>query len=257
MQQLNTEILEATLRNGVFNKGKAIVLFSGGLDSTTVLYKALSDGYDVYPISFNYKQRHAIELQFAAKTLEKIGIDLGVNLKKRWKVFNLDFSGIEHSALIDLSMSIPKDRPIDDMDKGVPSSYVPMRNTIFLAYAAAYADTIFASHIFIGVNCLDYSGYPDCRPEFIKSILKTLTLGSRYADDEKGRDAFCIHAPLMELNKAQIIKLGISLGVDYSLTWSCYDPKITQGQIVPCKVCDSCILRMNGFRESNIGLAYI
>jgi 7-cyano-7-deazaguanine synthase len=229
-------------------KSKAIVMLSGGLDSTTTIYIALDEQFDVYPVSFNYKQRHSIELQFAAKMLEKLDKMRGLDLKNRWKVFNLDFSQIQASALVNLSLEVPKNREEEEMGKDIPISYVPLRNTIFLSYAAAYAESIGALHIFAGMNCQDYSGYPDCRPEYISQVEKAITMGSRYVDDTTKK--FCIHTPLMNLNKGQIIQKGVMLGVDYNLTWSCYDPQISNGRIVPCQECDSCKLRLKGFEDA-------
>lgn len=219
------------------------MLCSGGLDSTTVLYYAMNEGYDVFPVSFDYKQRHAVELTFVRKTLEKLG------LADRWTVFHLDFSQIGNSALTDLSLDVPEGRSPQEMEQSIPISYVPLRNTFFLTYTAAYAETRDIQDIFIGVNVLDYSGYPDCRPAYIQSIEQTLSLGSRYVDDPGKK--FKIHTPLINKTKAEIIKLGSSLGVDYELTWSCYNPKVVEGRIEPCGECDSCILRAKGFNEAS------
>ncbi len=229
-------------------KKKAIVLFSGGLDSTTTLYIAMSESFDVYPISFDYKQRHAIELQFAAMTLSKIKDDYDFDLASRWKIIRLDFSQVMGSALVDKSMQVPKNRDESKMSEEIPVSYVPLRNTIFLAYAASYAESIGARDIFAGMNCQDYSGYPDCRPKFVDAMERSITLGSKLADmsDEK----FKIHTPLMNMNKKQIIEEGTKLGVDYNFTWSCYDPRVASGRIEPCDTCDSCILRRKGFDDS-------
>lgn len=218
---------------------RAVVLYSGGLDSTTVLHMAMDNGYDPYPISFDYKQRHAVELTFAKKCLEKLGL-LG-----RWKVFKLDFSKVKSSALTDSSMEIPKGRHPGEMGDAIPVSYVPLRNTIFLSYAAAYAESLGINHVFIGVNCLDYSGYPDCRPEFIETIEKALSLGSRHADNPGS--SFHLHAPLLHLTKSEIIRKGRELGVNYDLTWSCYDPVVEDGMVKPCGACDSCVLRHEAF----------
>ena len=219
------------------------MLCSGGLDSTTVLYYAMNEGYDVFPVSFDYKQRHAVELTFVRKTLEKLG------LVDRWTVFHLDFSQIGNSALTDLSLRVPEGRSPEEMEQSIPISYVPLRNTFFLTYVAAFAETRDIQDIFIGVNVLDYSGYPDCRPAYIQSIEQTLNLGSRYVDDPAKK--FTIHTPLINKTKAEIIKLGRSLGVDYNLTWSCYNPKVVDGRIEPCGECDSCILRAKGFDEAS------
>jgi 7-cyano-7-deazaguanine synthase len=222
------------------NKKKAIVLCSGGLDSTTILYHAIHEGYDVYPISFNYQQRHIVELSFVRKTLEKLGL-LG-----KWKVFNLDFSQIRASALTDGELAVPGGRRPEEME-GIPITYVPLRNTIFLSYAAAYAEALDIQDIFIAVNAIDYSGYPDCRPEYIESMERTINKGSRYVDDASKK--YKIHVPLIEKTKGEIITIGLELGVDYDLTWSCYDPEIQDGGILPCGKCDSCILRKKGFEE--------
>ncbi|NMC08480.1 MAG: 7-cyano-7-deazaguanine synthase QueC [Candidatus Lokiarchaeota archaeon] len=223
-------------------KRKAVVLCSGGLDSTTVLYHAIHEGYDVYPVSFNYKQRHVVELSFVRRTLEKLGIE------GRWTVFNLDFSQIGASALVDMKIGVPQGRSPAEMETSIPVSYVPLRNTVFLTYAAALAESNGIEDIFIGVNVLDYSGYPDCRPKYIESIEHTLNLGSRYVDDPARK--FKIHVPLINKTKAEIIKMGQALGVDYNLTWSCYSPRVDAGRIEPCGTCDSCILRAKGFDEA-------
>ena len=208
-----------------------------------MLYYAINEGYDVFPVSFEYKQRHSVELTFVRKTLEKL------YLVDRWMVFHLDFSQIGNSALTDLSLDVPEGRSPEEMEQSIPISYVPLRNTFFLTYAAAYAETRDIQDIFIGVNVLDYSGYPDCRPAYIQSIEQTLSLGSRYVDDPGKK--FTIHTPLINKSKAEIIALGRSLGVDYSLTWSCYNPKVVDGRIEPCGECDSCILRAKGFDETS------
>ena len=222
---------------------KAVVLCSGGLDSTTVLHVALDEGYEVYPISFNYKQRHSIELSFVKQTLTNLGL-LG-----RWKIFELDFTQIQASALTNHALDLPKNRAPEEMDGEIPISYVPLRNTIFLSYAAAYAEANGVQDIFIGVNVLDYSGYPDCRPEYIRSIEEALSRGSRYVDDAE--KSFKIHTPLINKTKKEIIELGMKLGVAYDLTWSCYNPKVANERIIPCEECDSCILRAKGFAEFN------
>jgi 7-cyano-7-deazaguanine synthase len=221
---------------------KAVVLCSGGLDSTTVLYFAIDQGFDVYPVSFNYRQRHVVELTFVKQTLEKLG------LASRWAVFNLDFSQVKASALTDMAISVPESRSPDEMGAAIPVTYVPLRNTIFLSYAAAYAEANDISDIFIGVNVLDYSGYPDCRPAYIKAMEETISLGSKYVDDPDRR-RFTIHTPLIDKTKKEIIALGRNLGVDYALTWSCYNPRVEGGRIEPCGTCDSCILRQKGFDE--------
>ncbi len=223
---------------------KAVVLCSGGLDSTTVLHVAINEGFSVHPVSFNYKQRHSVELSFVKMTLVKLG------LLDRWVVFNLDFSAIRASALVDHSIRLPENRKPTEMEQGIPVSYVPLRNTIFLSYAAAYAEAHDIEDIFIGVNVLDYSGYPDCRPGYISAIQAALTAGSKYVDQSSKK--FTIHTPLINKSKKEIIALGKQLGVDYTLTWSCYDPSVSDGRIEPCGKCDSCILRAKGFAELGI-----
>ncbi|MBN2152334.1 MAG: 7-cyano-7-deazaguanine synthase QueC [Candidatus Lokiarchaeota archaeon] len=223
-------------------KPKALVLCSGGLDSTTVLYHAIREGYDVYAVSFNYKQRHAIELAFVRRTLEKLG------LVDKWTVFDLDFTQIGASALTDASLPVPQGRSTAEMEGSIPISYVPLRNTIFLTYAAALAESKGIQDIFVGVNVLDYSGYPDCRPAYIESIEQTLNLGSRYVDDPTRK--FKVHVPLINKTKAQIIEMGRALGVDYDLTWSCYNPRVAGGRVEACGTCDSCTLRAKGFAEA-------
>ncbi|MEX2755175.1 MAG: 7-cyano-7-deazaguanine synthase, partial [Candidatus Sigynarchaeota archaeon] len=174
--------------------------------------------------------------------LEKLG------LVDKWTVFNLDFSQIGASALVDTSLLVPQGRTAEEMASAIPISYVPLRNTIFLSYAAALAESKDIQDIFIGVNVLDYSGYPDCRPKYIESIEQTLNLGSKYVDDPAKK--FKIHVPLINKTKAQIIEMGKALGVDYDLTWSCYNPRVAGGKIEPCGTCDSCILRSKGFSEA-------
>jgi 7-cyano-7-deazaguanine synthase len=225
-------------------KRKAVVLCSGGLDSTTVLYHTIHEGFEVYPVSFNYKQRHIVELAFLRQTLEKLGI------VDRWTTFNIDFSQIGASALTNPALAVPQGRSTAEMEKSIPISYVPLRNTVFLTYAAALAESKDIQDIFIGVNVLDYSGYPDCRPKYIESVEQTLNLGSRYVDDPSKK--FKIHVPLINKTKAEIIKMGQALGVDYSLTWSCYNPRVAGGKIEACGTCDSCILRAKGFDEARV-----
>lgn len=215
---------------------KAVVLLSGGLDSTTVLAIAKSEGYKVYALSFRYGQRHDIELEKA----EKIAAHFGV---VDHAVISIDLRRIGGSALTS-DIAVPKERSISEMEQNIPVTYVPARNTIFLSFALGWAEVLGVSDIFIGVNALDYSGYPDCRPEYIAAFERLANLATS-AGVEK-RLSFHIHTPLIQLTKAEIIKLGISLSVDYSLTHSCYDP--IEGNA--CGRCDSCLLRLKGFQEA-------
>lgn len=218
---------------------KAIVLSSGGLDSTTVMAIAIDQGYEVYSLSFDYGQRHRYELEAARQVAE--------TLKAREHyVISLDLRAIGGSALTD-NIEVPKGRSHDDMDKGIPITYVPARNTIFLSYALAWAEVLQAGHLFIGVNAVDYSGYPDCRPQFIEAFENMANLATKAAVE--GRQAIRVHAPLMQLTKAGIIQAGTRLGIDYAITHSCYDPSSDGGA---CGRCDSCILRRKGFQEAGV-----
>jgi len=218
---------------------RAVVLLSGGLDSATVLVIARSQGFEVYALSFSYGQRHVWELEAAARVAASIGV-------AKHRVANIDLRIFGGSALTD-DIDVPKGRSTDDMSQGIPITYVPARNTIFLSFALAWAEVLGSSDIFIGVNALDYSGYPDCRPEFIEAFEKMANLATKAGVE--GRQALKIHTPLIALSKAEIIRRGIELGVDYGLTSSCYDPSAI-GE--PCGECDSCLLRQKGFRENGI-----
>ena len=218
---------------------KAVVLSSGGLDSTTVMAIAKNEGYLIYSLSFSYGQRHFVELEAAKKIAEIIGVE-------KHLVLNLDLKKIGASALTD-NIDVPKNRSEVGISDDIPVTYVPARNTIFLSHALAWAEVIKTPYIFIGVNAIDYSGYPDCRPEYIKAFEKMANLATKAG--VKGISKIRINTPLLNLSKAQIIKKGIELGVDYSLTHSCYDPN-PEG--VACGQCDSCILRKNGFKEASI-----
>ncbi len=221
------------------NKPKAVVLLSGGLDSATVAAFAKNQGFDVYALSFSYGQRHKIELEFAKKQAE-------IQKLKEHKIINIDLRAFGGSALTD-EIAVPKNRDNEIINKEIPITYVPARNTIFLSYALAYAEVLGANDIFIGVNALDYSGYPDCRPEYIKTFEKLANLATK-AGVEQG--LFRINTPLLNLTKADIIKLGYELGVDFENTISCYDPNPIDNK--PCGFCDACILRNKGFREAGI-----
>jgi 7-cyano-7-deazaguanine synthase len=218
---------------------RAVVLLSGGLDSATVLAIARSKGYELYALSFSYGQRHIWELQAAARVAESIGV-----AKHRTATIDLRIFG--GSALTD-DIDVPKGRSNDAMARGIPITYVPARNTIFLSFALAWAEVLGSSDIFIGVNALDYSGYPDCRPEFIEAFERMANLATKAGVE--GRQALKIHTPLIAMSKAEIIQKGIELGVDYSLTSSCYDPSATG---MPCGECDSCLLRQKGFSENGL-----
>ena len=218
---------------------KAIVLLSGGLDSTTVLAIAKNAGFETYALSFAYGQRHKIELESANKIAKELGA-------KEHKIAKIDLRIFGHSALTD-EIEVPKDQKISAHNV-IPITYVPARNTIFLSYALAYAETVGAFDIFIGVNAVDYSGYPDCRPEFIATFEKLANLATAVGVENQRR--FKIQAPLMMMSKKEIIEKGISLGVDYSKTHSCYDPIIKNGDNYACGHCDSCKLRLDGFKAA-------
>ena len=218
---------------------KAVVLLSGGLDSTTVLAIARDAGYSCYCLSFNYGQRQAIELEKAKESSARLGAAGHL-------VLDIGLDRIGGSALTG-AIAVPKGRSFAAMGRGIPQTYVPGRNTIFLAYAMAWAEVVGAVDIFIGVNALDYSGYPDCRPEYIEAFEKMARLATR-AGTEGGK-SLRIHAPLMHCSKKDIIQKGVALGVDYSTTHSCYDPSI-DGRA--CGQCDACLLRLKGFAEAGI-----
>lgn len=217
-------------------KKPAVVLLSGGLDSTTVLAIAKSEGYDPYALSFRYGQRHAVELQAARRVAGAQGV-------QRHVIADIDLRVFGGSSLT-ADIAVPKHDSADELGEGIPSTYVPARNTIFLSFALAYAETVDAQDIFIGVNALDYSGYPDCRPEYIAAFETMANLATK-AGVEGNR--LTIHTPLIDLTKAQTISAGIKLGVDYGLTSSCYDPDEAG---CPCGRCDSCLLRLRGFSEA-------
>lgn len=216
---------------------KAVVLLSGGLDSTTCLAICKEAGFVPYAISFRYGQRHAIELDRA----RQIAIDAQV---AKHVIVNLDLGGFGGSALTDHNLNVPKHDSADQLGNDIPLTYVPARNTVFLSYALAWAEVLGAQDIYIGVNALDYSGYPDCRPEYIRAFETMANLATK--SGVQG-NRLIIHAPLITWTKSQIIRKGIELGVDYSKTLSCYDPD-PEGN--PCKHCDSCLLRARGFEQN-------
>ncbi len=216
---------------------KAVVLSSGGIDSTTAMAIAKHEGYKIYSLSFFYGQRHAFELEAAQKVADAIGI-------AEHLVINIDLKKIGGSSLTD-DIDVPKDRDEQEMTRGIPVTYVPARNTIFLSFALARAEVLKSSDIFIGVNAIDYSGYPDCRPEYIEAFERMANLATKAGVE--GTTRIRIRTPLIRLTKAQIIQKGIELGIDYALTHSCYDPS-PQG--LACGRCDSCFLRRKGFKEA-------
>ena len=218
---------------------KAVVLFSGGIDSTTTLAMARAEGYEVYSLSFNYGQRHAWELKAANRVAEALGV-------KEHLIIDLDLRKIGGSALTD-TIAVPKGRSAEEIKQGIPVTYVPARNTIFLSYALAWAEQLMAGAIFIGVTAIDYSGYPDCRPEYIRAFEQMANLALKATVE--GRLSIRIHTPLIEMTKADIIRKGLELGVDYHLTHSCYDPS-ADGQA--CGRCDACLLRKKGFHEAGV-----
>ena len=220
------------------DKSKAVVLLSGGIDSTTTLAIARDQGLSCYALSFDYNQRHRVELEAAANVAKALGVI-------DHRVVKIDLRAFGGSALTD-DIDVPKDRPPEVMNEGIPITYVPARNTIFLSFALAYAEVLSAADIFIGVNAIDYSGYPDCRPQYIKAFETMANLATKMGVEGH---RITIHTPLIDLTKAQIINRGIDLGVDYSLTFSCYDPESDDR---PCGHCDSCLLRAEGFRAAGI-----
>ncbi len=220
-------------------KKKAIVLSSGGLDSTTAMAIALQEGYEIYSLSFRYGQRNVVELESARKVAEVMGA-------KKHLMIDIDLGKIGGSALTD-DIDVPKGRNEAEMRRDIPATYVPARNTVFLSCALAWAEVVGASDIFVGVNAIDYSGYPDCRPEYIRAFEDMANLALKGAVE--GRMKVNIKTPLIRMTKAEIIRKGIELGIDYRLTHSCYDPS-PEGKA--CGQCDSCLLRKKGFREAGI-----
>ncbi|MDA8355613.1 MAG: 7-cyano-7-deazaguanine synthase QueC [Actinomycetota bacterium] len=217
----------------------AVVLLSGGLDSTTVLAIAKSEGYRPYALSFRYGQRHEVELAAARRVAAAMSVADHV-------IADIDLRAFGGSALT-AEIDVPHHDRVEDLGKGIPVTYVPARNTIFLSFALAWAETLGASDVYIGVNALDYSGYPDCRPEYIAAYETMANLATKAGVE--GTQHLHIHTPLIDLTKAQIIERGLALGVDYGLTHSCYDP---DGRDRPCGTCDSCLLRRKGFDEVGV-----
>jgi 7-cyano-7-deazaguanine synthase len=221
------------------SESKAVVLLSGGLDSTTTLAIAKSEGFTPYALSFRYGQRHEVELAAAARVADAFGAADHV-------VATIDLRAFGGSALT-ADIDVPKGRDVAEMEAEIPVTYVPARNTIFLSFALAWAEALDCADVYLGVNALDYSGYPDCRPEYIAAYEAMANLATKAGVE--GRQRLRIHTPLIDLTKADIVRRGLELGVDYGLTHSCYDPA-ADGR--PCGACDSCLLRAKGFAEAGI-----
>ncbi|HEY9507694.1 MAG TPA: 7-cyano-7-deazaguanine synthase QueC [Gemmatimonadales bacterium] len=217
---------------------RAVVLLSGGMDSATAGAVARHQGFELYALSFRYGQRHAAELEAAGRVAKWLGA-------RRHVVLDIDLRALGGSALTG-DLEVPKDTPLERIGDRIPATYVPARNTIFLSFALGWAEVLGADDIFIGANALDYSGYPDCRPEYLEAFERMAGLATRAGVE--GR-RLRIHSPLIALTKAEIVKLGRELGVDYGMTWSCYDPS-PEG--TPCGRCDACLLREKGFREAGV-----
>ena len=221
----------------------AVVLLSGGLDSATVLAIANDQGFEIAALSFSYGQRHKIELESANAICEKYHV-------KRHVVAEIDLRIFGGSALTD-DIDVPKHRSDEEISDSIPITYVPARNTVFLSYALALAETSGANDIFVGVNALDYSGYPDCRPEYIEAYETLMNLATKTGVE--GQQPFSLHAPLIDMTKAEIIREGSALGIDYAMTMSCYDPASDGHPVgIHCGACDACLLRQKGFREAGI-----
>lgn len=218
---------------------KAVALASGGLDSSTAMALARNQGFEIYALSFDYGQRHRCELEAARRVVKSLGIQHHI-------VAAIDLRAFGGSSLTS-EMEVPKSRDIENISAEIPATYVPARNTIFLSFALGWCEVLQAQDIFIGVNAVDYSGYPDCRPEFLKAFERLANLATKAGVEGAAR--YEIHAPLLHMSKAQIIQAGIEAGVDFSLTHSCYDPS-PEG--LACGACDSCILRRRGFEQAGI-----
>jgi 7-cyano-7-deazaguanine synthase len=217
---------------------KAVCLVSGGMDSAVALAEARAAGFETFALTFDYGQRHRLELDAAARVASALGA-------AEHRVVRIDLSAIGGSALTD-SIDVPKDRPIESMSAGIPATYVPARNTVFLAVALGWAEVVGARDLYLGVNAVDYSGYPDCRPEFLEAF-ERLARVATVAGTERG-ERFAIHAPLLEMSKADIVRRGMELGVDFGLTHTCYDPR----EAIACGRCDACRLRLRGFEEAGL-----
>jgi 7-cyano-7-deazaguanine synthase len=218
---------------------KAVCLLSGGLDSSTCLAVARRDGFDCYALSFDYGQRHKVEVEAARRVAQALGAKGQVTVPIDLRVFG--------GSALTADIEVPKGRSLEEMSHGIPITYVPARNTVFLSFGLAWAEVLGASDIFIGVNAIDYSGYPDCRPEYIDAFEKMANLATRAGVE--GARRLTIHTPLIHLSKAEIVRLGAQLRVDFALTHSCYDPGPAG---VACGACDSCLLRRKGFAEAGL-----
>ena len=218
---------------------KAVALLSGGIDSTTTAAIALSRGFDVHALTFRYGQRHELEVEAARRVADRLGIHHHV-------VLDIDLRPFGGSALT-ADIPVPKDTPIDEIGRQIPVTYVPARNTIFLSFALGWAEVLDASDIFLGANALDYSGYPDCRPEFIRAFQTMADLATRAGVEQDRR--LTIHTPLIALSKSEIIRQGLALGLDYGMTLTCYDPSPDGAA---CGRCEACVLRLKGFREAGL-----
>jgi 7-cyano-7-deazaguanine synthase len=218
-------------------KPRAVVLVSGGLDSATTLAVAAEQGFEIYALTFRYGQRNDVEIDAARRVAASLGV-------ARHVIKEIDLGAFGGSALTD-DIPVPKGRDIEEMSREIPVTYVPARNTIFLSFALAWAEVLGAADIFTGMNAIDYSGYPDCRPEYVAAFERMANLATKAGVE--GTSRFAIHTPLIELSKAEIIRRGLALGVDYGLTSSCYDPSV-QGEA--CGECDACVLRLQGFAEA-------
>ena len=228
--------------NGTEHK-RAIILLSGGLDSATTAAMARAEGFGLYALTFRYGQRHQVEIKAACRVVERLGVE-------EHKIIEIDISAFGGSALTD-DIEVPKGRSLDQMEQGIPVTYVPARNTIFLSYALAFAEVTGAGDIFLGINAVDYSGYPDCRPDYIEAFQKMANLGTRLGVEarESGQTGIRIQVPLIHMSKVDIIKKASELGVDLSITTSCYDP---DEDGAACGDCDACILRRNGFEDAGL-----
>lgn len=218
---------------------RAVALLSGGIDSTTTAAIALSRGFDVHALTFRYGQRHGLEVEAARRVADRLGI-------RRHVILDIDLRAFGGSALT-ADIPVPKDTPIDEIGRQIPATYVPARNTIFLSFALGWAEVLNASDIFLGANALDYSGYPDCRPEFIQAFQTMADLATR-AGVEQGQ-RLTIHTPLIALSKGEIVQQGLALGLDYGMTLTCYDPSADGAA---CGRCEACVLRLKGFREAGL-----
>jgi len=221
---------------------RAVCLVSGGMDSAVVLAEARAEGFERFALSFDYGQRHRVELDAAARVARSLGA-------VEHRVVRIDLSAIGGSALTD-AIDVPKDRPIASMASGIPPTYVPARNTVFLAVALGWAEVLGARELFLGVNAVDYSGYPDCRPAFLEAF-EQLARVATVAGAERG-ERFRVQAPLLERSKADIVRRGIELGVDFGLTHTCYDPVERAARVEACGRCDACRLRLRGFAEAGV-----